>query len=161
MRSAGQRPSICVSPRDTLRYVENKPYSLRLGSRTLRRLAEEAGRRRMPGRTLAQELVDEGLRMRRHPSITFIDRASGRYASLARRPRLKVADIVETVRASADRSDAAEYLDLAPGEVDRVLDYYAEFKDEIDEEIRQSQEVADREERLYRERERLSAAPPR
>lgn len=115
----------------------------------------------MPGRTLAQELVEEGLRMRRHHAIAFVDRASGRYPSLARRPRLKVSHIVLTVRGSADRAEAADYLDLTPAEVDRVLDYYAEFKDEIDEEIRRSQEFADHEERLWRRRERLSASSPR
>lgn len=147
--------------RDTLRYVKNKPYSLRLGEGTLRRLAEEAARRRMPGRTLAQELVEEGLRMRRHPSITFVERGSGRRASLVRRPRLRVGNVVETVRLSKDLAEAAEYLDLTVGEVEEVLAYYAEYRDEIDDEIRWYQEFADREERAYRERERLTAAPPR
>lgn len=144
-----------------MRYVENKPYSLRLGSRTLRRLAEEAERRRMPGRTLAQELVEEGLRMRRHPSITFVERGSGRRASLLRRPRLRVANVIETVRLSANLEEAAEYLDLTRAEVERVLDYYNEFRDEVDKEIREYQDFADREELAYRERERLGAAPTR
>lgn len=139
----------------------NKPYSLRLGSDTLRRLAEEAARRRMPGRTLAQELVEEGLRMRRHPSITFVERGSGRRASLLRRPRLRVANVIETVRLSRNLEEAAEYLDLTVGEVEEILTYYAEYRDEIDEEIRWYQEIADREEQLYRERERLGAASPR
>lgn len=99
--------------------------------------------------------------MRRHPSITFVDRASGRRASLLRRPRLRVGHVVQTVRGSADLEEAARYLDLTRAEVERVLDYYNEFRDEIDEEIREYQEFADREERAYRDRERLSAAPPR
>lgn len=132
-----------------------RPYSLRLGPNTIRRLSEEAGRLRVPARTLAQELVEEGLRVRRHPGITFVDRAAGRRASLTRRPRLSVAQVVQTVRASADLMEAADYLDLSVTDLERVLDYYAEFTDEIDAEIERQQEVADREERLFRERERL------
>lgn len=115
----------------------------------------------MPGRTLAQELVEEGLRMRRHPSITFVERGSGRRASLLRRPRLRVANVIETVRLSKDLAEASEYLDLTVGEIQEVLGYYAEYRGEIDDEIRWYQEFADREEQAYRERERLSAAPPR
>lgn len=138
-----------------MRYMPMRPYSLRLGPSTIRRLSEEAGRLRVPARTLAQELVEEGLRVRRHPGITFVDRAAGRRASLTRRPRLSVAQVVQTVRASADLMEAADYLDLSVTDLERVLDYYAEFADEIDAEIERQQEVADREERLFRERERL------
>ena len=138
-----------------MRYMPMRPYSLRLDPSTIRRLSEEAGRLRVPARTLAQELVEEGLRVRRHAGITFVDRAAGRRASLTRRPRLSVAQVVQTVRASADVREAADYLDLSVTDLERVLDYYAEFTDEIDAEIERQQEVADREERLFRERERL------
>lgn len=132
-----------------------RPYSLRLGPSTIRRLSEEAGRLRVPARTLAQELVEEGLRVRRHPAITFVERAAGRRASLMRRPRLSVAQVVQTVRASADLTEAADYLELSVTDLERVLDYYADFTDEIDAEIERRQEVADREELLFRERQRL------
>ncbi len=140
---------------DTLRYMPSKPYSLRLDPATIRRLGEEAGRLRMPARTLAQDLVDEGLRMRRHPIVRFIDRAAGRRACLVRRPRLTVANVIETVRASTDLDEAAEYLDLQRGELDHVLAYYAEFRDDVDAEIERMHELATRERRLWRERQGL------
>ena len=138
-----------------MRYMANQPYSLRLGPETIRQLSEEAGRLRVPARTLAQELVEEGLRLRRHPGISFIERASGRRAALTKRPRLSVAQVVQSVRASADLSEAAAYLDLSLSDLERALDYYADFTAEIDAEIEQRQRDADREEHLARERERL------
>ena len=139
--------------RDTMRYVPAKPYSLRLDGSTIHRLEEEAGRLRMPARTLAQDLVEEGLRMRRHPIIRFVERTSGRRAALVRRPRLSAANVIETVRASADLDEAADYLDLGRGELDQVLAYYAEFRDEVDAEIARAHEYAAREHRLWRERQ--------
>ncbi len=144
-----------VVRRDTMRYVPAKPYSLRLDPTTIRRLSEEAGRIGVPARTLAQDLVEEGIRMRRHPGIAFIDRAAGRRASLARRPRLAVAAVIETVQDSAGLDEAADSLSLDRREIDRVLAYYAEFREEVDAEIERRQEYADREERLWRERQSL------
>ena len=142
-----------------MRYMPSKPYSLRLDPTTIRRLSEEAGRVRVPARTLAQDLVEEGRRMRRHSIIRDLARAAGRRASGAHRPRLTVAAVVETVQDSTDLAEAAESLDLSVTDLERVLDYYAEFRDEIDAEIARRLEVADREERLFRERERLLARP--
>lgn len=136
-----------------MRYVPARPYSLRLDASTIRRLEEEAGRARVRARTLAQELVDEGLRMRRHPIVRFVDRAAGRRAALVRRPRLSVANVVETVRVSSDLDEAARYLHLDRGELDQVLDYYVEFRGEIDAEIARMHEFAAREHRLWRERQ--------
>ena len=118
-----------------MRYMPMQPYSLRLGPETIRQLSEEAGRLRVPARTLAQELVEEGLRLRRHPGISFIERASGRRAALTKRPRLSVAQVVQSVRASADLAEAAAYLDLSVSDLERALDYYADFTAEIDAEI--------------------------
>jgi len=139
--------------RDTVRYVPSKPYSLRLDPTTIRRLSEEAGRLRVPARTLAQDLVEEGLRMRRHPIIRFVDRAAGRRACLVRRPRLTVANVIETVRASADLDEAGRYLQLERRELDQVLAYYAEFRAEVDAEIERTHELATRERQLWRERQ--------
>lgn len=132
-----------------------KPYSLRLDPSTIRRLSEEAARGGVAARTLAQDLVEEGLRMRRHPTIAFVERPAGRRASLARRPRLSVAAVIETVQDSTDLDGAADSLSLERREVERVLDYYAAFRDEIDAEIERRQETADREERTWRERQGL------
>lgn len=135
--------------------MPSKPYSLRLDPTTIRRLSEEAGRLRVPARTLAQDLVEEGLRMRRHPVVRFVDRAAGRRACLARRPRLSVANVIETVRASTDLDEAGRYLQLERRDLDQVLSYYAEFRDEVDAEIERMHEFATRERRLWQERQGL------
>ena len=140
-----------------MRYMPSTPYSLRLAPSTIRRLAEESGRLGVPARTLAQDLVEEGLRMRRHAIVRFVERAGGRRTVVAHRPRLSVAAVVETVQDSADLPEAAASLGLSLTEIERVLDYYAEFRDEVDDEIARRMEIADREERLFRERERLLA----
>lgn len=135
--------------------MPTKPFSLRLSGAAIARLSEEARRAGVAPRSLAQELVDEGLRMRRYPDIAFVTRASGRRAVLRKRPRLSIGQIVETMRASDNLPSAAEYLSLEVSDVERALAYYAEFRDEIDAEILRRREVAEREERLFRERERL------
>lgn len=135
--------------------MERKPYSLRLDAGTVRRLSEDAARLRMPARTFAQQLVEEGLRTRRHPIIRFVDRPGGRRAGLVRRPRLSIANIVETARGSDTLKEAADYLDLPLTDLQQALDYYAEFRDEIDAEIAERDRYADQEERAWREREGL------
>jgi hypothetical protein len=52
----------------------------------LERLKIEAGARNVSSSRLAEELIDEGLRIRRHPLITFRDGASGRRAGLVSGP---------------------------------------------------------------------------
>lgn len=155
VKRSGAPPRASVVRGDTLRYMPSKPYSLRLDPTTIRRLSEEAGRLRVPARTLAQDLVEEGLRMRRHPGVVFVDRPAGRRTGLARRPRLTVANVIETVRASADLDEAADYLDLSRTELEAALGYYAEFREEVDAEIEREQEYVDREHRLWLEREGL------
>lgn len=91
--------------------------------------------------------------MRRHPMIVFVDRPAWRRAAVMGRPRLSVAQVIETVRASRDVNEAAAYLDLEPAKVERVLEYYGEFRQEIDAEIERRHEIADREHRLWRERQ--------
>ncbi|MBI2324778.1 MAG: DUF433 domain-containing protein [Chloroflexi bacterium] len=133
---------------------KTQPYSLRLDPATVRRLNEEAGRRAVAPRTLAQDLVEEGLRMRRHPIIRFVDRASGRRACLIGR-RLTVTDVVEWVRGSSDLDAVSLHLDLSRAEIDQVLAYYTEFKDEVDAEVERLHDDAEREHRLWRERQQL------
>lgn len=88
--------------------------------------------------SLAEELISEGLRMRRHPLIGFRDGPSGRRASLVNGP-----DIWEVVEglvggdvATAERIPrAVELFALRPEQVEAALAYYAEFTDEINDRI--------------------------
>lgn len=144
---------------------ERTVFTMRAGKRTLRALEEEARRYRLPPRTLAETILEEGVRMRRHPGITFVDRAGGRAAVLAGRPRLSVWQIVLTARASRSLASAARYLSVDVPSIQRALAYATEHSDEIDAAIQANDEAFERAKRLYlpalepARRRRRAAAP--
>ena len=81
---------------------------------------------------LAERLLAEGLRTERHPLIAFRTGGSG-----LRRPgmvgsRIYVWQVLSTLRGSQSIAEAAEYLDLPEGYIQAAVDYYADFKDEVD-----------------------------
>jgi len=89
----------------------------------------------MPERTLAQRYVEEGLRHDAHPLIQFLDGPSGRRASLVGRG-LNVWEVVATVRDNKGSiTEAAGYLQIPTGLVEAAVNYYGEYRDEIDAEI--------------------------
>lgn len=124
-------------------------FSMRAATRTLRALEEEARRYRMPPRTLAEDILEEGIKMRRHPGIVFIERGGGRDAVLAGRPRLSIWQIVQTVRANETRAAAAKWLSLDEASVERAMAYTQDYPEEIEQAIRQNDEAFERVKRLY------------
>jgi uncharacterized protein (DUF433 family) len=125
-----------------------KPFSIRMGTRTLARLDEGARRRGEPKARTAERLIDEGLRMEDHPGITFRDGPAGRRAALAAGP--DVWEVIETLQGtgqSGERAIAAtsEWGGLTPGQVRAAIRYYADFGDEIDEWIARNRAEAERE----------------
>lgn len=122
------------------------------------RLKALAARRRMSSSALAEQLIDEGLRMEAHPMIVFRDGPAGRRPVIAGGP-----DVAEVVGAIAsgdvpvdERSGrAADLLGLTARQVNAAMAYYAEFPDEIDAECRENEAVATREEALWRRRRQL------
>lgn len=129
-----------------------RPFSLRLADDGIRSLREEAARYRVAPRTLAQELVEEGLRMRRYPAITFADRGGRRRAVFARFPRLQVGWAIETARDSASLAEAADYLAVPLSDMEQVIDYYRAHRNEIDREVELDREEAERAEEAWRAR---------
>ncbi|MBI2982807.1 MAG: hypothetical protein HYY42_01225 [Chloroflexi bacterium] len=130
--------------------------SLRMESKTRERLAERARSERTSQGALVNRYVEEGLRRDRHPRITFVARISGRVPSLLARPRLLVAHIVETWRASRkDPTATARYFGMAEEEVLAALAYYAEFRTEVDDWIAWNRTEADRLEREWRSEQKL------
>jgi uncharacterized protein (DUF433 family) len=124
--------------------------SLRVDTRTRQRLAERARTERLPQGTLAARYIDEGLRRDRHPRVTFVARISGRLPALLSHPRLLVAHIAQTWRASKRSVKAtAEYFRLPEEEIRAALDYYAEFRDEVDDWIAWNRSESDRLEREW------------
>jgi hypothetical protein len=140
---------------------------MRAQRRTLRALEEEARRYGVPPRTLAERMIEEGVKMRRHPGIVFVERGSGkRDAVLAGRPRLSVWMITQVVRGSRTRAGAAKWLSLDEASIDRAIAYAKEYPDEIEQAIRENDEAYERFERLHPSSgalvaERKRAARPR
>ncbi|MGI8758028.1 MAG: hypothetical protein ACR2K0_01830 [Acidimicrobiales bacterium] len=107
---------------------------------------------------LAEELIDEGLRMRRHPLIAFRGGPSGRRAALVGGPDIwEVVDGVVggDVPVPVRVQRAAEIFGLPPEVVDAAFAYYAEFPSEIDARIEANRRAADEAEVLWRRRRGL------
>ena len=122
------------------------------------RLKASAARRRMSSSAVAEQLIDEGLRMEAHPMIVFRDGLAGRRPVIAGGP--DVAEVVGAIAGGdvpvdARAGRAADLLGLSPRQVDAALAYYAEFADEIDAERRENEALAAREEALWRRRRQL------
>lgn len=100
-----------------------------------RRLKDSARRRDVGVSTLAERLIDEGLRMEAHPMVVFRDGPSGRRPVLAGGP--EVVDVIgATVSGNVPvperRSRAAALLGIPEVLVDAALAYYADHTEEID-----------------------------
>jgi uncharacterized protein (DUF433 family) len=112
---------------------ESVPVSFRLAAGTIARLDAEAKRSHQSRNALTERLVSEGLHTERHPLIRFQAGAAGRRQPMLIGTRLYVHQVIATVRASdANTADAAEYLGISTQLVEAALDYYADYRDEID-----------------------------
>ena len=99
------------------------------------RLRETARRENVAISTLAERLIDEGLRSRAHPLVLFRSGPAGRRAVLV--GGSEVADVIGAIVGGdvpppQRRPRAAELLGITEAEVDAAFAYYAEFTDEID-----------------------------
>jgi hypothetical protein len=137
------------------------PLSVRFGSQArLNRLKDEAAARAQSSSSLAEELIDEGLRMRRHPLIRFRDGPTGRRAAVVGGPDVweVVGGIVGGDVPVEDRVDrAVDLFGLRREQVEAAVAYYAEHSEEIDAEIEANRAAADEAEALWhRQRELLA-----
>jgi len=110
--------------------------------------------------TLAEELIEEGLRIRRHPLVVFRDGPSGRRAGLAGGPDVweVIGGVVGgDVPAEALIDRAVELFGLTPRQVGAAFDYHADFNTEIDDEIAANLATADEAEATWRRRQDLLA----
>lgn len=124
------------------------------------RLKSEAAVRGESSSSLAEELIDEGLRTRRHPLIVFRDGPTGRRAGLAGGPDVweVVSGIVGSDVPPDERvSRAVEVFGLRPPQIDAALAYYAEFTQEVDGAIAANLVAADEAEKLWRRQQGLLA----
>jgi hypothetical protein len=137
------------------------PVSIRFRrAEVLEHLKAEAKARQLSSSALAEELIEEGLRSRRHPLVVFRDGATGRRAALAGGP-----DIWEVigglvggdVPAEARIDRVVELFGLTPQHVAAALDYYTAFTVEIDAELAANLTAADEAEAAWRRRQDLLA----
>jgi hypothetical protein len=137
------------------------PVSIRFRRvEVVERLKAEAGARQVSSSALAEELIEEGLRTRRHPLIVFRDGPSGRRAGLAGGPDVREViggvvggDVPTEVRIER----AVDLFGLSARQVGAALDYYADFTSEIDGEIADNLVAADEAEAAWRRRQGLLA----
>lgn len=135
-----------------------RPTSFRLSSDLLARLEQEASGTGMTVSALVTELLEEGLRVRRFPGVTFRDGPAGRRAGLVGGP--DVWEVVRDVRATSGRGQAkvrrvAAAAGLSESQVRLAVDYYAAFPDEIDARLATEDRAAARLRELVTRRERL------
>jgi uncharacterized protein (DUF433 family) len=134
--------------------VERKEhFSLRLHPSTVRRLIAQGRRRGVPKTSVAEQYLEEAVRMADHPGIVFRDGAAGRRAALAGH-RLDVWQVMETVRQEGGDVDAAaSYLSISPGLVGAAVGYYADYRDEVEEWIDRNNAMAEEAEAAWRRRQ--------
>lgn len=116
--------------RDVQRSVQR---SFRLSARTIELLEAEAGTTGESRNALADRLLGEALRVERHPLVRFQGGAAGRRQPLLVGTRLYVHQVIASLRASdGDVDETAAYLGIPARQVRAALDYYADFRGEVD-----------------------------
>lgn len=118
-------------------------------------LIERAERLEAKASTLVNRFVKEGLRMDKHPAVTFRTTPQGRRAAvLAAHPGLQVIDVIGTWKSERqDTTRTARYLHIEPVDVESVLRYYADYRDEVDRDLRDHLEAQRNYKRVLEQRE--------
>src|SRR6266704_5748059 len=115
------------------------PLSIRFDAALLERLKRRATSTvGSSTSTLAQRLIDEGLRMADHPGVIFKDGPSGRRAALAYGP--DVWEVIKFLREVDERGPAAidaaaEVFAVDTSRISTAISYYGDYAGEIDAEI--------------------------
>lgn len=124
---------------------------------TVRRLKRRAQEAHTGQTALAERYIEEGLRREEHPLVFFREGEAGRRPALLG-TRLDVAEVIATVRQNdGSVEDAADYLEIPREQVEACVDYYADYKKEVDDWMERFKLAAQRErERSERRRRALS-----
>src|SRR5882724_7634724 len=137
------------------------PLSIRFDAALLERLKRRATSTvGSSTSTLAQRLIDEGLRMADHPGVIFKDGPSGRRAALAYGPDVwEVVTFLKEVdeRGPAALDAAAEVFAVDVIHITIAVNYYGEYQHEIDAEIGAAEAASVRAEQAWRAQQRLIA----
>ena len=137
------------------------PLSIRFDAALLERLKRRATSTvGSSTSTLAQRLIDEGLRMADHPGVIFKDGPSGRRAALAFGPDIwEVITFLREVdeRGPAALDAAAEVFAVDASRIGTAVSYYGDYRAEIDAEIDNAEEASARAEEAWRVQQQLIA----
>ena len=145
--------------------MASRRISIGLEGDSLERLDEHSRETGESRSAAAVRLIEEGLRMARHPGIVFRDGATGRRPALADGPQVwalarifreRPLDSDDAIERAA--ADTAERMELPPHAVLAAIRYYLEYRDEIDDWMRRLDEEADQAKAAWlRKREPLRA----
>ena len=109
--------------------------SVRVDDDLLQRLEDECRKSGQSRSALAKQLLEEGLRMERHPGIVFRPGATGRRPALAGGPAVWVVARIfrEWEGPPAEMTPfIMDSLAITDEQVSAAAGYYAEYRDEID-----------------------------
>lgn len=130
--------------------------SFRLTAGTLHLLDERAAEHGESSNALAQRLLDESLRLERHPLMRFREGGSGIRRPALAGTRLDVWQVIETLRAhDGDIEGTAGYFAITPAQVRACIGYYADFQGEIDAYAAAEMDVAEREREHWEREQRV------
>jgi hypothetical protein len=113
--------------------------SLRVSVEIRERLHREAASTGEPLGSLAERLIDEGLRQRSHPLVRFTGGPAGRRARLIPGPDVwELISFLERSEATGEEkiAHAADWFGLPAAQVEAAIAYYAAYPAEIDDRIR-------------------------
>ena len=117
-------------------------------------LIEHAERSDVSPSKLVNRYVKEGLHVDKHPVIGFKTTPLGRRAVLGSRPGVQVIDIIGTWQGERqDVAATARYFHVSEDEVRAVLRYYADYKDDIDQDLKAHLEMQENYKRVLEQRE--------
>ena len=118
--------------------------SFRLSASTSRLLDHRVGESGESRNAMVDRLLNESLRIEKHPFIRFITGASGRREAHIVGTRWKVRQIIVSLKGEKGQITAVvNGFDLTEPQVRAAVSYYADFTDEIDADIERDSANAD------------------
>ena len=143
--------------RDTMPYMSETSSSVqrsfRLSASTSRLLDHRVGESGESRNAMVDRLLNESLRIEKHPFVRFITGASGRREAHIVGTRWKVRQIIVSLKGEKGQIAAVvKGFDLTEPQVRAAVSYYADFTDEVDADIERDFADADQQ-RIRWERE--------
>ena len=139
--------------RDTMSYMSETSSSVqrsfRLSASTSRLLDHRVGESGESRNAMVDRLLNESLRIEKHPFIRFITGASGRREAHIVGTRWKVRQIIVSLKGEKGQIAAVvKGFDLTEPQVRAAVSYYADFTDEVDADI--ERDIADADQQRVR-----------